>query len=120
VLGLLAVLSCSASGRIHVFNNTLSVLRISGGDEKLEIEPGTALSTTWGGDLIAQVDGRGVRYDIPFPPPGYVKAGFFRTETWVQVDHGGRVFVLKVGDKPPIDGESYAQPPGFPVSPLAP
>lgn len=69
---------------------------------------------------MAQVDGHSVRYDIPFPPPGYVKAGFFRTEAWVQVDRDARVFVLAVGDKPPIDGGSYPQPLGFPVSPIIP
>jgi hypothetical protein len=58
---LLVVLSCSVNPRTFVFNNMLAVLKISGGGEKLEIESGTALSTTWVGDLIAQIDGRGVR-----------------------------------------------------------
>jgi hypothetical protein len=102
VLGLLAVLSCSVSPRLF------------------EIEPGTTLSTIWGGELVAQIDGRRMRYQIPTPALGYVRTGIFRAEIRLQVDRDGRAFVLAGGDKPPIDGGSYAQPPGFPVSPLAP
>jgi hypothetical protein len=110
--------SCSVNPELHVFNNTGSTLRVFVDGEPLAADPGAVLSFSAGGDLIVEFSSVKGRYALSMPPPDYVRTGPFRAHISLQLEADGRLFVLAVGGLPPIDVDSYPQPPGFPVLPV--
>lgn len=118
------VSGCTAIPRVDLYNGSGTAVRVIVGSNDSYAVAAAATesfdypSQDWG-EVRVCLDGKLLRYRVPFPPNEYyhgVAFLFVRSRIRVQLDPHGRVWILRRGEDFPV-GENADQPGPFPLSP---
>jgi hypothetical protein len=102
---------------VYVFNNTGSSVTFSTEGEQYTAVPLHSTSFVLSVPLEATIAGCELSYDASHPPSKSVRTGFFRAHIQVQMESGGKIYVLEPLAEAPVDVSEYPQPRGYPLTP---
>ena len=122
VAGLLVLLmlkGCSVSPMLHVFNHTQVPISFEAGGEHHAAGPMASASFVLEAPVVGNAADCRLEYEAPYPPPEYIRTGFFRAHIRMQIEPGGLLYLLQPGAQSPADVTGQRQPRGYPVAPSA-
>lgn len=117
---LVGLAACSIAVKSEVFNNSTQEIQITyrayAGMRTSILAKGKKLllSSTL---VEARLGSCTLTYREKIPPPEFVDTSGFYPRIHLQLEGGGVMFVLRNGDKAPVDVSAYEQPDGFPLVP---
>lgn len=117
------VSGCTVIPLVDLYNHSGTPVRVLVGDNTHVLAAAATESfdyptQNWGQVRVC-LDGKLLRFAVPFPPDDYyhgVAFLFLRSRIRVQLDPDGRVWILKRGEDFPVR-ENADQPGPFPLSP---
>lgn len=117
------VSGCTVVPLVDLYNHSGTSIHIFVGDDSYALAAAATKSfdypsQNWG-EVRVCLDGKLLRYTVPFPPNDYyhgIAFLFLRSHIRVQLEPDGRVWILRRGEDFPVR-ENADQPGPFPLSP---